>query len=245
MGSGGPRGLQILLPGAKTIRGGFDSHTFPPYLCRNREKRLDLRGLIIPLMTLAVLTAGSDCLAQEQAPAQADTTAKEAEEQDWSSENIKELLAQETGDPDIEGSTWKKRKNPRTAMLCSLAFPGLGQIYNEKPFKAVIALGLETYYIMNIVTSCRNADDALQERDSYEQYIPCGDNMCLNPEWETANAWYEEYKERTIDWVWWTSGIVLLVMLDAYVDAHLHDMRFRVETARTGGGTGLAVVVDF
>ena len=31
MGSGGPRGLQILLPGAKTIRGGFDSHTFPPF----------------------------------------------------------------------------------------------------------------------------------------------------------------------------------------------------------------------
>ena len=31
-GSGGPRGLQILLPGAKTIRGGFDSHTFPPLM---------------------------------------------------------------------------------------------------------------------------------------------------------------------------------------------------------------------
>ena len=30
IGSGGPRGLQILLSGAKTTRGGFDSHTFPP-----------------------------------------------------------------------------------------------------------------------------------------------------------------------------------------------------------------------
>ncbi len=30
IGPGGPRGLQILPSGAKTIRGGFDSHTFPP-----------------------------------------------------------------------------------------------------------------------------------------------------------------------------------------------------------------------
>lgn len=30
MGSGGPRGLQILLPGASGVRGGFDSHAFPP-----------------------------------------------------------------------------------------------------------------------------------------------------------------------------------------------------------------------
>lgn len=32
MGSGGPRGLQILLPGAFGVRGGFDSHAFPPLL---------------------------------------------------------------------------------------------------------------------------------------------------------------------------------------------------------------------
>jgi len=32
MGSGGPRGLQILLSVADRGRGGFDSHTFPPFL---------------------------------------------------------------------------------------------------------------------------------------------------------------------------------------------------------------------
>ena len=30
MGSGGPRGLQILLSGGSPVRGGFDSHPFPP-----------------------------------------------------------------------------------------------------------------------------------------------------------------------------------------------------------------------
>ena len=199
-------------------------------------------------MIISALTAGTACFAGEYEPtlpAASDTTVHEADDQDWSSDHIKELLEQETGEPDIEGSTWKKRKNPRTAMLCALAFPGLGQIYNERPFKAVIALGVETFYIMNIVSSYRTADDWLKKRDSYPQYEPCGDDMCLNDDWRTANAWYEEYKERTIDWIWWTSGVILLVMLDAYVDAHLHDMRFHVESASVEGGTGLAVVVDF
>src|SRR5438552_762950 len=31
MGSGGPRGLQILRSGASCVRGGFDSHAFPPW----------------------------------------------------------------------------------------------------------------------------------------------------------------------------------------------------------------------
>ena len=207
---------------------------------------MNLRRLIIPSALLAALIAGNACVAGEAAsspgfpalslPAPADTTAKKAEQQDWSSDHIKELLSQETGEPDIEGSTWKKRKNPRTAMLCALVFPGLGQIYNEKAFKAVIALSVETYYIMNFLHNYRMADDWLEKRDGYDT---------SDPEWRNANAWYEEYKERTVDWMWWTAGVVLVVMLDAYVDAHLHDMRFRLETARRGEGTGLAVVVDF
>ncbi len=211
--------------------------------------------LIIPLVVLAAVIAGSVPIAAGSfpdgvrvslaLPAPSDTTAHKAGGQDWSPEEVKELLAEETGEPDIQGSTWKKRKNPRTAMLCALVFPGLGQVYNEKAFKAVIALGVETFYFMNVANNWRNADDWLKKRDGYERYVPCGEGTCLNPQWQKANAWYEEYKARTIDWVWWTSAAILVVMLDAYVDANLHDMRFRVETARTGGGTGLAVVVDF
>ena len=207
---------------------------------------MNLRVLIIPFTIAAAVCSGAPAQAQDHGSAVSDTTARQADEQDWSSDHIKELLAKETGEPGIEGTTWKRKKNPRTAMLCALVFPGLGQIYNERPLKAAIALGVETYYIMNILHNYRKANDALAERDSYDQYVPCGDGeMCPNYEWTNANAWYEEYKARTIDWVWWTSAAVLIIMLDAYVDAHLHDMKFRVETARVGGGTGLAIAVDF
>ena len=51
MGSGGPRGLQILPSGANPTRGGFDSHTFPPP---------SLRRALAPLAALliAALLAG-------------------------------------------------------------------------------------------------------------------------------------------------------------------------------------------
>jgi hypothetical protein len=227
-------------------------------LWQSVEYPLRLLSTTIPLIILMAAVPSAECLAGEetaaprfpslQLTALADTTRASDTGKDWSSDHIKDLLAQETGEIDIEESTWKTRKNPRTAMLCALAFPGLGQIYNEKAFKAVIAFGVETFYILNILHNYRKTGDYEKERDSYDQYVPCGpggEDSCLNPYWRDANAWYEEYKERTIDWVWWTSAVILIVMLDAYVDAHLHDMRFRLETARRGGGTGLAVVVDF
>jgi hypothetical protein len=181
-------------------------------------------------------------------PAAADTSEQKDLRQDWSSDSIKDLLASETGEPQIEGTTWQKRKSPRTAMLCALVFPGLGQVYNEKALKAVIAMGVQTFYIMNILHNYRKADDYLKQRDSYDQWIPCGpaDTLsCPNPDWRYNNSWYEEYKERTVDWIWWTAAVYLVVLLDAYVDAHLHDMRFRLESAGMRGGRGLAVVVDF
>jgi hypothetical protein len=112
----------------------------------------------------------------------------------------------------------------------------------------VIVFGVETYYIMNILHNYRMADDWFKRRESYDQYVPCfpgSEDSCLNPDWRNANAWYEEYKERTVDWMWWTAGVILIVMLDAYVDAHLHDMNFRLESASMHGETGFAVVVDF
>ena len=178
-------------------------------------------------------------------PAPADTAGTGLE---WSSERIKELLERETGEPDIEGTAWQKRKNPRTAMLCALALPGLGQIYNEKPVKAAIAMGVEMFYLLQIMNNARKERREADLRDSYPKYVPCGlegQDVCLDPDWRYHNAWMEEYKARKIDWVWWTAASVLVIMLDAYVDAHLHDMQFRLEPASVPGGGGVAAVVEF
>jgi len=91
-----------------------------------------------------------------------------------------------------------KTKSPRTAMICSLMFPGLGQLYNGKKFKALVFFGGEIGLLYN--------------------------SIYLN----------QKYKESTDDFVknfyienrnlsnWWLVGVVLISILDAYVDAHLY-----------------------
>ena len=91
-----------------------------------------------------------------------------------------------------------KTKSPRTAMICSLTFPGLGQLYNGKKFKALLFFGGEIGLLYN--------------------------SIYLN----------QKYKENTDDYVknfyienrnlsnWWLVGVVLISILDAYVDAHLY-----------------------
>ena len=51
LGSGGPRGLQILRSGVKSVRGGFDSHAFPPH-----ARGLGL-GLALALVATGAATA--------------------------------------------------------------------------------------------------------------------------------------------------------------------------------------------
>ena len=53
LGSGGPRGLQILRSGVKSVRGGFDSHAFPP---------------IVAALGLMLLLAPGTARAQGSAP---------------------------------------------------------------------------------------------------------------------------------------------------------------------------------
>ena len=53
----------------------------------------------------------------------------------------------------------------------------------------------------------------------------------LNQEWQSFDWWYEEYNERVKDWVWWSAATLFIIVIDAYIDAHLHDMRFKIEAA--------------
>ena len=92
-----------------------------------------------------------------------------------------------------------KTKSPRTAMICSLAFPGLGQFYNGKKFKAVIFLGAEVGLLWN--------------------------SIYLNQMYKKSTDDYvrEFYIENRNLSNWWLVGVVLISILDSYVDAHLSD----------------------
>lgn len=66
MGSGGPRGLQILLSGAFGVRGGFDSHAFPPIFAGLMLWWVLLGALVAPGAAGAA-TAGRDSTQRQRA----------------------------------------------------------------------------------------------------------------------------------------------------------------------------------
>jgi hypothetical protein len=154
----------------------------------------------------------------------------------WTVEDLDSILTKESGAGMLEETSWKRRKNARVAMLCALIFPGLGQIYNEKPYKAALVMGVETFYLGNILMNYRYA-----QREEYMR------NRSLpgTPEWRDHDIMTVYYKERMIDWVWWSAGAMLIIVLDAYVDAHLHDMKFEVEGRAMEDGAGISLGFAF
>ena len=163
-------------------------------------------------------------------------------------DELKSMIIRETGEPMIEGTSWARKKNPKMAMLCALAIPGLGQIYNEKPVKAALAAGFEIFYLSRILHYYRMEERERAIRDSIPRWITtAGDppETYQNFEWTRRDLWVEEYKERQVDYIWWSAGCILVIVLDAYIDAHLHDMNFRIEDSPMEGSAGLSLVVDF
>ncbi len=168
--------------------------------------------------------------------ANADTLSGAEEEGIWTVDELKGVLGREAATELHESRTWRSYKNPRIAMLCSLLIPGLGQLYNERPFKAALAMGVETFYLSMIIQNYRNAKREEVQRDTFEY----GSNNWYKHDW-----WTQEYKERSIDWAWWSAAVVVVVVLDAYIDAHLNDMNFKIESGAGGGTGGLTLVVEF
>jgi hypothetical protein len=116
------------------------------------------------------------------------------------------LFAQISNPPTFAGLTPadslapKSRKNPTGAMVRSILFPGWGQLYNGKWFKALLVFGLEAGFIGAAVYLNQKAHD---DQDTAEN-----------------RAFYADQRNTNY---WRTGVVILLSMLDAYVDAHLSD----------------------
>ena len=99
----------------------------------------------------------------------------------------------------IQDSVKLITKTPNGAMIRSLIFPGLGQWYNNKKFKAFVFFCAETGLLANAI------------------YL----NQQLV---KSTDVGYRNYyiENRNIS-VWWLVGVTLFSMADAFVDAHLAD----------------------
>ena len=121
---------------------------------------------------------------------------KDCRAQDIKKDSIEVKQLNLTG---IQDSVKLTAKTPNGAMIRSLIFPGLGQWYNNKKFKAVVFFCAETGLLANAI------------------YL----NQQLV---KSTDVGYKNYyiENRNIS-VWWLVGVTLFSMADAFVDAHLAD----------------------
>jgi hypothetical protein len=90
-------------------------------------------------------------------------------------------------------------KSPMGAMMRSALFPGWGQAYTGHYVKSGLIFCIESGLIASAIAQDRKAKDMYPT--DYQAYLDRID------------------KRNTL--IWWTAGVLVYSMLDAYVDAHL------------------------
>lgn len=93
-----------------------------------------------------------------------------------------------------------RRKSPKSAMIRSLAFPGAGQWYNEQKIKAALVVATQGVLI--------------GLRFHFDNKAKVSEPGSLK---RAANI------DRRNQTYWIMGAVVLVSMLDAYIDAHLFD----------------------
>jgi hypothetical protein len=135
---------------------------------------------------------------------------------DYDPVKMKEILKR-MGSSEVEGrTTWERKKNPRTAMLCSALLPGLGQTYNGRRLKVGVMVGVASYYMGNMVLNWHQYQAYNLQR---EQSVPGSSQFRL------TGQLADFYKEEARTFLWWSGAVWLIGILDAWIDAHLYDVR--------------------
>ena len=135
---------------------------------------------------------------------------------DETPEETKEILRR-MGSNEVEGLTeWERKKNPKTAMLCSALLPGLGQTYNGRRLKVGLMVGASYYYFSRTWLNWRSYQRSLVARDAAAPGSPTFNR-------EASNA--DFYKEEARTFLWWSGAVWLIGILDSWIDAHIYDVR--------------------
>jgi hypothetical protein len=178
---------------------------------------------------LSVLFVGNASAQESSAPpialeqAQPDTTVVQSPDQ------LKETMATVGLTRLPGGRDWQREKSAKVAVFSSMLLPGLGQAYNGRKWKSAIAFGLFTFYAGNAWVQHKKSEGFLGLRDSFPSNTP---------EWAITDEFYQFHKGNAGDYLWWAGAVWFIGLLDAFVDAHLFDVRavdpdvFRASTGK-------------
>ncbi len=130
-------------------------------------------------------------------------------------------------------AAWQRDKNPTVAMLSSFLVPGLGQLYYEREFWAVVAAGVHFYFLGDIIVEARLTNHY---------------RTLKNQAQKDAEFDFLVHRDNRIQSTWLLGLTLLLSGLQSFVDAHLFgfdaDAPLRLEAA-TGSVRGGALRLRF
>lgn len=191
--------------------------------------RIAVCSPLVPVLIALVISGwGGAARAQEVAPDSVRTPAR-VPSSGVDQEQLKQTLTN-IGRREVPGEReWERRKNPRVAMLSSAVLPGLGQVYNGRRIKVAVMVGFMSFYTGNMIVNWRQHKLHEAQRDLLEEGTSA---------WELEDELSRFFEDRAIDFVWWAGGTWLIGVLDAWIDAHLYDIRaYTPESPEPDDGT--------
>jgi hypothetical protein len=206
------------MSGAFGVRGGFDSHAFPPSLL-----------LAAALLLAAPAAAAPPPGAPYGPPAPPLDSLVTPPPPDTSAAKVVEV-GRTPPAPRAAARSTPRFGKPRWVMLRSLAVPGWGQLYNGSWLKAALVAGVEGWLIAGLIDDERALDrfsrrvDEAQAAQDEEAY-------------DAAVLAYNDRLDQSINRRWLLGGALAYALLDAYVDAHFRnfDVEFQQNPALPPG----------
>ena len=161
-----------------------------------------------------------------EAPPAAGESVNEAER-----DELKGVLTQ-LGSREVPGlKQWQRRKVPRVAQLSSAVLPGLGQLYNGRRIKVGLAAGFFTFYMSGAWLHHKDAQSWTAYRDNLLDAGASDTDSNI----KFSNQQIEFHKESSRDFLWWSAAVWIINILDAWIDAHLFDLRAFTPPSDIGG----------
>ena len=202
------------MSGAFGVRGGFDSHAFPPFF---PPPAAALLGAAF-LLALAALPAA-------RAATPADSTAAPP--------RIEVVGGTAVPPASTRADSARKQpwhEQPRFVMARSLLIPGWGQVHNRAWLKALLVAGTEGYLGARIAQDQRELDRLTRElADARARFDQQGEAELVNE--------YNARLDQRLGRQWLLGAALAYALVDAYVDANFRgfDVEFKNDPALPAG----------
>ncbi len=217
MGPGGLRGLQIRSSGASGVRGGFDSHAFPPFF-----RRLGC-AVVLTAFVAAVAAASEGASAAGSAPdslaAPADTAVARGRSGAGDVSPARSR-ADTSAAPAAIAPRARAFSAPGWIMARSAIVPGWGQLTNGAWTKAIAVAGAQAWLASRVVGDFREMDRLSARID---EAAARGDEAAHDALVLDYNARLDQSIRRE----WLMAGVFAYSLLDAYVDAHFRNFELQ------------------